>query len=159
MSPNIKPNKTVKHPKNNPNVVYSKKHLRSWVRMPKRVQNYVIEQVSLGRTCVSLAKELKMSNMGIHCFLKRRGLKVSDLRKANRGKDAEAIALKSTTMPVENPLGPKSEYAINLTPKGKSIVRMLAFYLNVSQEEVVDAALVKYDELQKSIVRDMLAKG
>jgi hypothetical protein len=150
MSPKTKTNKTVK----NPSIIKSKRHLRNWHRMPKRIQKYVIEQVSAGRTCVSLARELKMSSMGIHCFLKRRGLSVSDLRKKN------SCSIESWPVNVmEAPKVPESIYVVNLTPNGKSISSNLAFYLGVTQEEVVEAAFVKYHELQKSIVREMLAKG
>ncbi len=146
MSPNIKTKKTVK----NPSVIKSKLHLRQWYRMPKRVQGYLLEQISAGRTCVSLAKELKMSSMGIHCFLKRHGHSVASLRKSGTAGEAK---------PYEAPKPAPAVYVVNLTPNGKSISTNLAFYLGVTQEEVVEAALTKYYELQKSIAREQLAKG
>jgi hypothetical protein len=162
MSPKIKPNKTVKK-KYAPNRIKSQLHRRSWYRMPERIQNYLIEQIAAGRTCVSLAKELKMSNIGIHCFLKRKGLRVSELRNPNaanivvapgvvEGRKVHIRAEGANTKKTYDDSG----FSVQLTTGGKSIARNLAFYLDTTPEEIVEAALAKYYELQKEVAKDKI---
>lgn len=138
--------------------ILAKPHRRTWVHMPKRVQEYVIDQVKAGRTCVSLAKELKMNNCSIHFFLKRRGLSVAALKKEGKGKEV------NPTIPAEKPV--KAAYearsrrfrSFTLDNVTFADVKRLAFYLGVEPHEVVKAAIQKYEDLQKQIVREMLAK-
>ncbi len=162
MSPKIQNDKPMKK-KYASGLVKSKRHLRHWVRMPERIQNYVLEQIAAGRTCVSIAKELKMSNMGIHCFLKRKGLRVRELRNASAANIVVAPgAVEGRKVHIRNE-GPNkkktyddSGFSVQLTTGGKSIARNLAFYLDTTPEEIVEAALAKYYELQKQIAKDKI---
>jgi len=138
--------------------ILAKPHRRTWVHMPKRVQEYVIDQVKAGRTCVSLAKELKMNNCSIHFFLKRRGLSVAALKKEGKGKEV------NPTIPASKPLTAAYEAktrhfkAFTLDAVSVATLKRLAFYLGVEPHEVAKAAIQKYEDLQKQIVREMLAK-
>lgn len=139
-----------------PNYKNTNKNPRRWYRMPKRVELLVIDEVAKGRTCIDLAKELKCSPMTIHLKLKERGLSVSGLRKAYNAKHkTPVVEIKTSEVPPH--LAPL--FDIKVSAKSKSSLRMLAFYLGVSESEVADAAIAKYHQLQQSIAREMLSKG
>jgi predicted NAD/FAD-binding protein len=138
-------------------VVLAKPHRRSWVRMPKRVQEYVIEQVKAGRTLVALAKELKMNSCSLHHFLKRRGLSVGALKKQRK---AIAAAELNTEKPVTAAYEARTRTFRSFTIDNGSYATLnrLAVFLGVEPHEVAKAAIAKFEDLQKQIVRDMLSR-
>jgi hypothetical protein len=69
----------------------NKKNPRRWYRMPKRVEMLILDEVAKGRTCVSLAKELKCSPMTIHFKIKEGGHTVASLRKAYANKSKTPV--------------------------------------------------------------------
>ncbi len=137
----------------------NKKNPRRWYRMPKRVEMLILDEVAKGRTCVSLAKELKCSPMTIHFKIKESGHTVSSLRKAYANKPKTPVVdIKTGEAKPQHPhLVPMHD--IKVSTKTKSSLRMLAFYLGVSETDVLDAAVTKYHQLQQSIAREMIAKG
>jgi hypothetical protein len=135
----------------------NKNNPRRWYRMPKRVELLVLDEVAKGRTCVSLAKELKCSPMTIHFKIKESGHTVASLRKAYANKPKAPIVDIKTGEAKHPHLVPMHD--IKVSTKTKSSLRMLAFYLGVSETDVLDAAVTKYHQLQQSIAREMIAKG
>lgn len=138
--------------------IHAKPWRRSWVQMPKRVQEYVIDQVKAGRTCVSIAKELKMNNCSLSFFLKRNGLSVAALKKQGEASKRVAVAAADKPLTAAYEAGTRHFKAFSLDAGSVATLKRLAFYLGVEPHEVAKAAIQKYEELQKQIVREQLSK-